>query len=70
MQVELKPLTEQLARIKDLPPPEFGTLQAWEARASAAARANGDSGVNDSSKSSQGQGYDVMSMPYLGETKV
>lgn len=70
MDIELKPLTEQLARIKDLPPPEFGTLQAWEARASAAARANGDSGGNDPSKSSQGQGFDGASMPYLGETKV
>ncbi|PIA63502.1 hypothetical protein AQUCO_00201090v1 [Aquilegia coerulea] len=70
MDVELKPLTEQLARIKDLPPPEFGTLQAWEARASAAARANGNSDANDPSKSSQGQGYGGTAMPYLGETKV
>ncbi|KAF9608776.1 hypothetical protein IFM89_011397 [Coptis chinensis] len=70
LQVQLKPLMEQLARIKDLPAPEFGSLEAWEARASAAARANGDSGTNDPSKSSQGQGYGGTPLPYLGETKV
>lgn len=49
--------------------PEFGTLQAWEARASAAGRAiNGDSGSNDPSKN--GQGYGGTPMPFLGETKV
>ncbi|KAL5722275.1 hypothetical protein ACHQM5_005814 [Ranunculus cassubicifolius] len=69
MESDLKPLMEQIARIKDLPPPEFGSLQAWEARASAAARANGDSGANDP-KNSQGQGYGGTAMPYLGETKV
>ncbi|KAL5727606.1 hypothetical protein ACHQM5_000785 [Ranunculus cassubicifolius] len=58
MESDLKPLMEQIARIKDLPPPKFGTLPAWEARASAAARANGDSG------------YGGTAMPYLGETKV
>ncbi|XWS47435.1 hypothetical protein CRYUN_Cryun14cG0151800 [Craigia yunnanensis] len=69
MEVQLKPLTEQLSRVKDLPVPEFGTLQAWEARASAAGRAsNGDSGSNDPSKNSQG--YSGTPMPFLGETKV
>ncbi|OMO89012.1 Transcription factor TFIIE, alpha subunit [Corchorus olitorius] len=69
MEVQLKPLMEQLNRVKDLPVPEFGTLQAWEARASAAARAlNGDSGSNDPSRSSQG--YGGTPMPFLGETKV
>ncbi|XP_072981290.1 uncharacterized protein [Typha angustifolia] len=67
---QLKPLALQLARVKDLAVPEFGTLQAWEARASAAARANGDSNAIDSSKSSQGQGYGGTPMPYLGETRV
>lgn len=70
MQVQLKPLMEQLNRVKDLPVPEFGTLQAWEARASAAARANGDSSGNDPSKSSQGLGYGGTPMPFLGDTKV
>lgn len=71
MQVQLKPLTELLNRVKDLPVPEFGSLQAWEARANAASRAaNGDSSANDSSKSSQGQGYGGTPMPFLGETKV
>ncbi|KAE8676336.1 General transcription factor IIE subunit 1 isoform 3 [Hibiscus syriacus] len=69
MLVQLKPLTEQLNRVKDMPIPEFGSLQAWEARASAAGRAvNGDSGSNDPSKNSQG--YGGTPMPFLGETKV
>ncbi|XVE78478.1 hypothetical protein DITRI_Ditri13aG0148600 [Diplodiscus trichospermus] len=69
MEVQLKPLMEQLSRVKDLPVPEFGSLQAWEARASAAARAaNGDSGSNDPSRNSQG--YGGTPMPFLGETKV
>lgn len=69
MQVQLKPLMDQLARVKDLPVPEFGSLLAWEARASAAARAaNGDSSGNDPSRSSQ-SGYSATPMPF-GETKV
>ncbi|KAL5544706.1 hypothetical protein UlMin_008490 [Ulmus minor] len=69
MEVQLKPLMEQLARVKDLAVPEFGNLQAWEARASAAARAaNGDSSGNDPSRSSHG--YGGTPMPYLGDTKV
>ncbi|KAK9105591.1 hypothetical protein Scep_022435 [Stephania cephalantha] len=71
MQVQLKPLTDLLNRVKDLPVPEFGSLQAWEARANAAGRAtNGDPSANDSSRSSQGQGYGGTPMPFLGETKV
>lgn len=71
MQVQLKPLIDQLTRVRDLPVPEFGSLQAWEARASAAARAaNGDSNANDSSKSSQGLGFGGTPMPFVGETKV
>ncbi|EXC28058.1 General transcription factor IIE subunit 1 [Morus notabilis] len=71
MEVQLKPLMEQLARVKDLPVPEFGNLQAWEARASAAARAaNGDANGNDPSRSSQGIGYGGTPMPFLGDTKV
>ncbi|KDP35698.1 hypothetical protein JCGZ_10470 [Jatropha curcas] len=69
MEEQLKPLMEQLSRVKDLPVPEFGSLQAWEARASAAVRlANADSSSNDPSKSSQG--YGGTPMPFLGETKV
>ncbi|KAJ7978827.1 General transcription factor IIE subunit 1 [Quillaja saponaria] len=71
MEVQLKPLVEQLNRVKDLPVPEFGSLQAWEARASAAGRAaNGDAGGLDPSKSSQGLGYGGTPMPFLGDTKV
>ncbi|KAA8541162.1 hypothetical protein F0562_025092 [Nyssa sinensis] len=71
MEEQLKPLMEQLNRVKDLPVPEFGSLQAWELRANAAGRAgNGDSTANDPSKSSQGLGYGGTPMPFLGETKV
>ncbi|KAG6528154.1 hypothetical protein ZIOFF_010303 [Zingiber officinale] len=70
MEEQLKPLAVQIARVKDLPVPEFGSLQAWEARANAAARANGDANALDPTKSSQGQGYSGTPMPFLGETKV
>ena len=71
MQVQLKPLMDQLSRVKDLLVPEFGNLQAWEARANAAGRStNGDSNANDSSKSSQGLGFGGTPMPFVGETKV
>ncbi|KAJ9174085.1 hypothetical protein P3X46_017153 [Hevea brasiliensis] len=71
MEVQLKPLMDQLNRVKDLPVPEFGSLQAWEARASAAGRpVNGDSSSNDPFKSSQGLGYGRTPMTFIGETKV
>lgn len=67
LEVELKPLTDQLGRVKDLEAPDYGTLQAWEVRASAVARAsNSDPSANDSSRSGQGG----TPMPFLGETKV
>ncbi|KAL6554378.1 hypothetical protein OROMI_020051 [Orobanche minor] len=66
MEEQLKPLIDQLGRVKDLPAPEFGNLQAWELLASAAGRSvNGDNG-NDPSKSLNGG----PPMPYLGETQV
>ncbi|KAG6745846.1 hypothetical protein POTOM_050356 [Populus tomentosa] len=69
MEVQLKPLMAQLSRVKDLPVPEFGSLQEWQIHASAAGRAaNGDSSSNDPSRSSQG--YGGTPMPFLGETKV
>lgn len=68
MEVQLKPLMDQLSRVKDLPVPEFGSLQAWEARASAAVRAaNGD--INSGDSKSQ-LGYNGFPMPYSGDTKV
>lgn len=71
MEEQLKPLMDQLSRVKDLPSPEFGNLHAWELRANAAVRAaNGDSSANDSSKSSQGLGFGGTPMPFVGETKV
>ncbi|XP_073044000.1 uncharacterized protein [Primulina eburnea] len=71
MEDQLKPLIDQLGRVKDLPVPEFGCLQAWELRANAAGRAgNGDLNSNDPSKSFQGLGFGGTPMPYVGETKV
>lgn len=35
MEVQLKQLMVQLDRVKELKVPDFGSLQAWEARASA-----------------------------------
>ncbi|XP_050376255.1 uncharacterized protein LOC126793700 isoform X2 [Argentina anserina] len=70
MEVQLKPLMEQINRVKDLPPPEFGTLQSWEVRAHAQRRAeNGESSSMDPSKSSHGP-YGGTPMPFLGDTKV
>ncbi|KAK2411520.1 Transcription factor TFIIE, alpha subunit [Trifolium repens] len=67
MEVQLKPLIDQLSRVKDLPVPEFGSLQAWEARASAAGRAaNGDNAGDSKSN----LGYNGAPMPYSGDTKV
>ncbi|GAU14951.1 hypothetical protein TSUD_47450 [Trifolium subterraneum] len=67
MEVQLKPLIDQLGRVKDLPVPEFGSLQAWEARASAAGRAaNGDNAGDSKSH----LGYNGAPMPYSGDTKV
>ncbi|XP_051135359.1 transcription factor efuD-like [Andrographis paniculata] len=66
MEEQLKPLMDQIARVKDLPAPEFGSLQAWELRANAAGRVtSGDFNSNDPSKSLHGT-----PMPYVGETKV
>ncbi|KAK6934482.1 TFIIEalpha/SarR/Rpc3 HTH domain, partial [Dillenia turbinata] len=70
MEVQLKPLTEQLSRVKDLPVPEYRGLQAWEAQASASARAtHDDANGSDAFKSAQGQGFGGTPMPYFGETK-
>ncbi|XP_076896346.1 transcription initiation factor IIE subunit alpha-like [Bidens hawaiensis] len=67
MEVQLKPLTDQLNRVKDLEAPYFGTLQEWELRALAVARAsNSDPSANDYSRS----GPCGTPMPFLGETKV
>ena len=46
--------------------PEFGTLQAWEVRASAAARAAAGENPNDPSRSLQSG----TPMPFLGDPKV
>ncbi|KAL8124145.1 hypothetical protein AgCh_011960 [Apium graveolens] len=65
---KLKPLMDQLNRVKDLPVPEFKTLQDWEVQAYAAARSYGNANDNDPSKSSQS--YNGTPMPSLGDTKV
>ncbi|KAJ1295438.1 hypothetical protein BS78_01G224100 [Paspalum vaginatum] len=64
---QLKPLVAQLDRVKNLPAPEFGSLQTWE-RANIGAFPNGDLGAADSSRNSQEQ-YGTP-MPYIGKTKV
>ncbi|KOM33106.1 hypothetical protein LR48_Vigan01g266200 [Vigna angularis] len=69
MEAQLKPLMDQLSRVKDLPVPEFGSLQAWEARANAVVRAaSGDINLGDSKMSQLG--YNGVPMPYSGDTKV
>ena len=60
-------MVAQLERVKNLPAPEFGSLQTWE-RANIGAFANGDPSAADSSRNSQGQ-YGTP-MPYMGETMV
>ncbi|XP_024629315.1 general transcription factor IIE subunit 1 [Medicago truncatula] len=65
MEVQLKPLIDQIGRVKDLPVPEFGSLQAWEARASAAGRAANGDNAGDSN-----MGYNGAPLPYSGDTKV
>ncbi|KAG6759470.1 transcription initiation factor IIE subunit alpha-like [Populus alba x Populus x berolinensis] len=71
MEVQLKPLMDQLSRVKDLPIPEIGSLQAWQLHENAAGRAtNGDPNSDDHFKYSQGPGYGGTPMPFLGETKV
>ncbi|CAI9754206.1 unnamed protein product [Fraxinus pennsylvanica] len=65
---QLKPLIDQLGRVKDLTVPEFGSRQAWELQNAAGRAANGDHG-NDPSKSSQGWPFGGTPMPYVGETK-
>ncbi|XP_010434293.1 PREDICTED: general transcription factor IIE subunit 1-like [Camelina sativa] len=68
MEVEMKPLMDQINIVKDLPFPGFEPFPAWEARAAKAARENGVLDPNDPSRS-QG-GYGSTPMPFLGETKV
>ncbi|XP_062200307.1 transcription factor efuD-like [Phragmites australis] len=65
---QLKPLVAQLERVKNLPAPEFGSLQSWE-RANIGAFAHGDPGAADSSRNSQGP-YNGTPMPYIGNTEV
>ncbi|KAE9602208.1 putative transcription initiation factor IIE subunit alpha, TFIIEalpha/SarR/Rpc3 HTH [Lupinus albus] len=68
MEIQLKPLVDQLSRVKDLPVPEFGSLQSWEALASAAGRAANGDNAGDSRNSQLG--YNGAPMPYSGDTKV
>ncbi|XP_058181473.1 transcription initiation factor IIE subunit alpha-like [Rhododendron vialii] len=67
LEEQLKPLMDQLSRVKDLPVPEFGNLHAWELRA-AVRTGNSDFNANDASRSAQGFGGTPM--PCVGETKV
>ncbi|XP_057505584.1 uncharacterized protein LOC130788895 [Actinidia eriantha] len=64
LDVQLKPLTDQLSILKDLPAPEFGSLQAWEVRA------NDDFSAGEPFKYLLGLGFGGTTMPFVGETKV
>lgn len=68
---QLKPLMDQLMKVKDLTPPDYGALLIWEARAIAAGRltANGDA-ITNLPKASHAQGHYGTPMPFVGETKV
>lgn len=68
-QKQLQPLQDQLSRVKDLTPPDFGTLVQWEKRAIGAIRPNGEVSA-DLPKTSHAQGLTGTPMPFLGETKV
>lgn len=68
---QLRPLMEHLAKVKDLTPPDYGSLVAWEARAIAAGRinANGEP-ISNLPRASHSQGNTGTPMPFVGETKV
>ncbi|KAH7298952.1 hypothetical protein KP509_25G066600 [Ceratopteris richardii] len=68
---QLKPLMDQLTKVKDLTPPDYGNLLAWEARAIAAGRltATGEA-MTSLPKTSHQQGPSGTPMPFVGETKV
>ncbi|XP_024543384.1 general transcription factor IIE subunit 1 isoform X1 [Selaginella moellendorffii] len=65
MEVQLKPLTDQLAKLKDLTPPDYGSFSQWQERTLAQARGDGDG----DHKTANGERPSVP-MPFLGETKV
>lgn len=65
----MQPLHVQLQRVKDLTPPDFGTLVQWEKRAIGSIRAGGDNN-DDPVKAAHAQGLTGTPMPFLGETKV
>jgi len=68
-QKQLQPLHVQLQRVKDLTPPDFGTLVQWEKRAIGSIRAGGENN-EDSVKAAHAQGLTGTPMPFLGETTV
>eukprot|EP00850_Spirogloea_muscicola_P012304 SM000079S22422 [mRNA] locus=s79:131246:134597:+ [translate_table: standard] len=70
---QYKPLLDQLAKIKELTPPDFGTLEQWERRAvGRGPRVVADDGIMqiDSKLGAAGGGAYAAPMPFLGETKV
>lgn len=71
LQKQVKPLVDHLMKVKDLTPPDYGTLLAWEARAIASGRIapNGES-IANLPKASHSQGNSGTPMPFVGETKV
>lgn len=59
----------QLQRVKDLTPPDFGTLVQWEKRAIGTLRPGGEAS-EELRKQTHAQGMTGTPMPFLGETKV
>eukprot|EP00897_Mesotaenium_endlicherianum_P001830 jgi/Mesen1/1675/ME000137S00591 len=74
MERQLKPVVDQLARLKDLQPPYFGSLAEWELRATAsqksAAMGGGDLQNAGLPRGPAGQPHSSAPMPFFGETKV
>ncbi|CAI5960580.1 unnamed protein product [Closterium sp. NIES-64] len=70
---QLKPLMEQIVKVKDLTPPYFGSLSEWEAKASPAQRAAAVGG--DIPKALPrlagpgGGGAGSTPLPFMGETR-
>ncbi|KAL1567643.1 transcription initiation factor IIE subunit alpha-like [Salvia divinorum] len=69
MEVQIKPLIDQLGRVKDLHVPELEGLQAWLLGKATQQNANGDHNPNGPNKHMPG-GFNGTPMPNVGETKV
>ncbi|CAI5470680.1 unnamed protein product [Closterium sp. Yama58-4] len=71
---QLKPLMEQIVKVKDLTPPYFGSLSEWEAKASPAQRAAAVGGeipkaLPRLAGPGGGGGAGSTPLPFMGETR-